>query len=105
MDVLLITITELRMYQDLLSQAWRWNIIIFDEAHKVKNAESKTFDALCKIKADFKLMITATPLINSVIDLWNLMFVVNHDYIGELLRDYKFPEKDPDAVTLLNLVC
>ena len=105
MDILLISLTELRMFFKYLSQAWRWTCLVIDEAHKIKNQDSKTFESLCEIGADFKLLITATPIINSVADLWNIMFYLNYDYVGKKLNGYKFQENDTDAVTMLNLVC
>ena len=105
MDVLLISVTELRMFSKYLAHCWRWTNLIFDEAHKMKNEESKTFEALCQINVDFKLMITATPLTSTIKDLWNIIYYINQDYVGDTLKVYKFPVQDPDAVTVLNLVC
>ena len=51
----------------------KWTIICIDEAHKIKNKYSRIYQELSKFKAPFKLLVTATPLINSVIDLWNLI--------------------------------
>ena len=68
----------------------KWTVICVDEAHKIKNKNSRIFQELSKFNASFKLLVTATPLINSVSDLWSLLafgFAVNID-------NYDFDEEN-----------
>lgn len=63
---------------DPLNYPEKYGLIIFDEAHSLKNGEStKTYKALSKILAKIGnpklLFLTATPINNSVMDLYNLI--------------------------------
>ena len=80
-DVCLVTDFHVREFRKEL-ETTKWTIICIDEAHKVKNKYSRLYQELSQFKAPFKLLVTATPLINSVVDLWNLLafgFGVNID--------------------------
>jgi SNF2 family DNA or RNA helicase len=45
---------------------------IFDEAHMIKNPESKRTKACLALKAERSLMLTGTPILNKVVELWPL---------------------------------
>lgn len=47
-----------------------FDILILDEGQFVKNIDTKTAIALRKIDSKMKLVLTGTPIENSVIDLW-----------------------------------
>eukprot|EP00792_Barthelona_sp_PAP020_P005789 TRINITY_DN2801_c0_g1_i1.p1 TRINITY_DN2801_c0_g1~~TRINITY_DN2801_c0_g1_i1.p1 ORF type:complete len:1085 (+),score=290.84 TRINITY_DN2801_c0_g1_i1:50-3304(+) len=52
----------------------RWKYIVIDEGHRVKNKDTKLFKVLSKdFKADYRLLLTGTPLQNSVKELWSLL--------------------------------
>ncbi|MGH7717351.1 MAG: SNF2-related protein, partial [Gemmatimonadaceae bacterium] len=42
----------------------KWDLVIVDEAHKVKNERAKIYKLLQQIERDFILLLTATPLQN-----------------------------------------
>ena len=43
-----------------------WEMLVIDEAHKIKNFESQNFAATYHLKASFKLLMTGTPLNNNL---------------------------------------
>lgn len=45
----------------------------FDEAHKLKNADSKVSQASRKIKSKSLILLTGTPLQNDIGELWSLL--------------------------------
>lgn len=47
--------------------------IIVDEAHRIKNKDSKLSADLRCLKAKHKLLITGTPLQNNLTELWSLL--------------------------------
>lgn len=58
-----------------------WTAIIFDEAHRLKNRKSKTFQAakhICRKKTDIPLIaVTATPVLNTPQELWPLLHIID----------------------------
>jgi SNF2 family DNA or RNA helicase len=45
---------------------------IFDESHMIKNPESKRTKACLELKAERSMMLTGTPILNKVVELWPL---------------------------------
>ena len=50
-----------------------WRVCILDEAHKLKNKTSKISEILKQYKFDHKVLLTGTPLQNSLEELWSLL--------------------------------
>ena len=63
-------------------QSRTWHTIVLDEAHTIKNKETKMSKAAMELKADFRLLLTGTPLQNHVSELWNLMQFANPHLLG-----------------------
>jgi SNF2 family DNA or RNA helicase len=53
----------------------RWAGLVLDEAQTVKNSSSQTYQAARRLRAPFKLVVTGTPLENSLMDLWSLLSI------------------------------
>lgn len=58
--------------------------IVLDESQTIKNPESKIFQAICELKSKYKLVLTGTPIENSLSDLWAQMNFINQGLLGEL---------------------
>ncbi len=52
-----------------------WAGVILDEAQFAKNHRAKTYQAVRRVPAPFKLAVTGTPLENSLMDLWALLSI------------------------------
>ena len=50
-----------------------WDILIVDEAHYLRNRESQAWQAVNTLPRQFLLMLTATPVQNSLEELYNLV--------------------------------
>jgi SNF2 family DNA or RNA helicase len=50
-----------------------FDAVIFDEAHKLKNPEAKRTKACLDLMARRSFMLTGTPMLNHVDELWSLM--------------------------------
>ena len=50
----------------------RFDAIIADEGHKLKNEKTVTTQSMKEINARFKLLLTGTPLQNNLTELWTL---------------------------------
>jgi SWI/SNF-related matrix-associated actin-dependent regulator 1 of chromatin subfamily A len=48
-------------------------VCVYDEGHMLKNSNSNRYIALMKIKAEFRLLLTGTPLQNNLLELASLL--------------------------------
>src|SRR2546430_11005199 len=60
----------------------RWDLVILDEAHKVKSQHGATYQFIWKIERDFILLLTATPLQNDLRELYNLVTLLRPGQLG-----------------------
>jgi len=60
----------------------RWDLVIVDEAHKVKSERGATYQFIEKIERDFILLLTATPLQNDLRELYNLITLLRPGQLG-----------------------
>jgi SNF2 family DNA or RNA helicase len=82
-DVLLITYGLLQTEEERISKI-QWGIAILDEAHAIKNTQTKSSKAAMNIQAGFKLALTGTPIQNHLGELWNLFNYCNPGLLGTL---------------------
>eukprot|EP00967_Tisochrysis_lutea_P116562 scaffold187801_cov20-Tisochrysis_lutea.AAC.1 len=70
-----------------------WNVLIVDEAHNLKNEASKLHVALSRVRANFRLLLTGTPLQNNLHELWALLrFLVPSVFTNSEQFDASFEE-------------
>jgi len=60
----------------------KWFGIIADEAQNIKNPFSKQSICSRKLKSEFKVALTGTPIENSISDLWSIMEFLNPGLLG-----------------------
>lgn len=59
-----------------------FNYIILDESQNIKNPVSKSFKAVKVLKSAYKLILSGTPVENTVNDLWTQMSFINPGLLG-----------------------
>lgn len=64
----------------------QWSTAVFDEAHSIKNKETKAFKAATQLKADFRILLTGTPLQNHLAEIWALFEVAVPGLLGSFSR-------------------
>nr|CAD7429760.1 unnamed protein product [Timema monikensis] len=58
-----------------------WAGLLVDEAHRLKNDDSLLYKALMEFDTNHRLLITGTPLQNSLKELWSLLhFIMPHKF-------------------------
>lgn len=76
----LLTTPELVLADsDYLIDGFRWALLAVDEAHRLKNEESSMNRTLRSFNSCNRLLITGTPLQNSIKELWALLNFLNPD--------------------------
>lgn len=60
-----------------LLQEQDFELLIMDESQKIKNHQTQIFNAVTKIQRNFTIIMTGTPIENSLNDLWNMLFTIN----------------------------
>jgi superfamily II DNA or RNA helicase len=65
-----------------LFKAFFFDYVILDESQNIKNPSSKSFQAVIQLKSRFKLILSGTPVENSVNDLWTQMSFINPGLLG-----------------------
>ncbi|UKJ88247.2 DNA helicase [Theileria orientalis] len=77
-----------------------WQLMVVDEAHQLKNKHSKRFIELMHFMADYKLLLSGTPLHNNLEELWTLLHFINpqiYTYYEDFRRRYSEIE-NPAAI-------
>ena len=76
-------------YEKLLNEGnlnkfrqFSWDVLIADEAHKIKNPHSKRTEALKAIPAVRKYALTGTPILNRPDDLWSILHFLDWRFSG-----------------------
>jgi SNF2 family DNA or RNA helicase len=69
----LVTTYEMVLAEKGALKKINWKYIIIDEAHRIKNDESKLSVVVRTLKSENRLLITGTPLQNNLKELWALL--------------------------------
>jgi chromodomain-helicase-DNA-binding protein 1 len=70
----LLTTYEVVLKDKAVLSKIKWIYLMVDEAHRLKNSEAQLYTALLEFSTKNKLLITGTPLQNSVEELWYAFF-------------------------------
>lgn len=85
-------------YRDL-----EFDTVVLDEAQHIKNRQTQNAQAVKAVKARHRLVLTGTPLENSVLDLWSIFDFLMPGYLGtakDFHERYELPitrEKNSEA--------
>ncbi|MEL7266166.1 MAG: DEAD/DEAH box helicase, partial [Planctomycetota bacterium] len=63
-------------------QSRNWTTAILDEAQAIKNADTKRSEAAMALTAEFRVVLTGTPMENHLGELWNLFQFINPGLLG-----------------------
>lgn len=105
-DIVFTTYETLRINNILLGKI-NWKVMICDEAQKIKNPMTLVTVAAKAQNADFKIICSATPIENSLEDLWTLTDYSKPGLLGSL-KNFRneyikgYDGDDVDALKSLN---
>ncbi|KAI5798849.1 SNF2 family N-terminal domain-containing protein [Geopyxis carbonaria] len=78
----------------------KFNCCVYDEGHMLKNSASNRYDALIKLPADYRLLLTGTPLQNNLQELASLLAFILPSVFEEKKDDlqsiFKYKAKTTD---------
>jgi superfamily II DNA or RNA helicase len=101
-DVIISSYHTVRQDIEIIS-GFKFHYIILDESQVIKNPASMLYRSVIQLKSDYKLVLTGTPIENSLTDLWTQLNFVNPGLLGNLTffrREYAKPiEKEKDDST------
>ena len=68
-------------------RAAKWDLVVFDEAHRLRNVYKKGGSQRAKelkaaLQEPFKILLTATPLQNSLMELYGIVSVIDDEHFG-----------------------
>ncbi|KAB8255818.1 SNF2 family N-terminal domain-containing protein [Aspergillus pseudonomiae] len=85
-----------------------WNYVVLDEGHRIKNNQSHRAQTIQSIRAEYKLVLSGTPIQNNLRELWSIFHWLYPDVFvpstsepfeeAFSLRDGKFDPKFFDQV-------
>ncbi|XP_059106906.1 LOW QUALITY PROTEIN: DNA excision repair protein ERCC-6-like [Peromyscus eremicus] len=76
-------------------QAFVWDYVILDEAHKIKSASTKSAICARAVPASNRLLLTGTPIQNNLQELWSLFdFACQGSLLGTL-KTFKMEYENP----------
>lgn len=87
-DKIVITSYEFAALKDSEISRGGWDLVVFDEAHRLRNVYKKDGSTRAKrlreaTRSFFKVLLTATPLQNSLMELFGLVSVVDERHFGD----------------------
>jgi len=82
-DAFLITYGMLRRHVEKFENTV-FETMVLDESQNIKNPFSLTYQAVMRCRAKQKIVLTGTPVENSLVDLWAQMNFINPGLLGKL---------------------
>jgi len=80
-------------HRDIIYQQ-DYDLIIIDEAHKLKNNKTKNYEFVQNLKKKFCLLLTATPIQNRIEEIFNLVSLLKPGHLGSATAFYEKYKRD-----------
>lgn len=72
-DLVVTTYETFTAEQNWFKRIFVWRYCVLDEGHKIKNEKSDISTALHSLSAEYRLLLTGTPLQNNLKEMWALL--------------------------------
>lgn len=100
-DIIITSFAIARIDIDYLKEI-KFRYLVLDEGQQIKNPDALVTKAVRKLEADFKLILSGTPIENSLLDLYSILSFVNPGLLGNepfFKKVFQFPiEKQKNEV-------
>ena len=83
-DVVVTTYEMLVSAEALFLKVANWGYLVVDEAHRLKNRESRALRTLRQLPVGGRLALTGTPLQNHVSELWSILNFLDSDAFPQM---------------------
>nr|XP_054103520.1 chromodomain-helicase-DNA-binding protein 1-like isoform X4 [Callithrix jacchus] len=98
----LLTTYEICLKDASFLKLFPWSVLVVDEAHRLKNQSSLLHKTLSEFSVVFSLLLTGTPIQNSLQELYSLLSFVEPDLfskeeVGDFVRRYQDIEKESES--------
>jgi superfamily II DNA or RNA helicase len=77
-----INIAKTGIRKDVV-QGLEWDIVVVDEAHKLKDRNTQNFKLVSGLRPKVMLLLTATPIQNRLIELYNQVSLIDPRVLGQ----------------------
>ncbi|MHA6250987.1 DEAD/DEAH box helicase [Oceanobacillus sp. CAU 1775] len=61
-----------------------YDFVLIDEAHKLKNHQTKNYEFVRNLSKKYCLLLTATPIQNNLIEIFNLISILKPGLLGDI---------------------
>jgi len=99
----LLTSYELVSVDSATLSSVDWAVLIIDEAHRLKNNQSRFFRTLFEFNIGYKVLLTGTPLQNNLEELYHLLNFLQPEKFNDMngfLQDFSDLAKDEQVAKL-----
>ncbi|XP_039697296.1 chromodomain-helicase-DNA-binding protein 1-like isoform X1 [Pteropus medius] len=103
----LLTTYEICLKDASFLKSFPWSVLVVDEAHRLKNQSSLLHKTLSEFSAAFSLLLTGTPVQNSLRELYALLALLEpgvfpREQAEEFVQRYRDIEREPEAASELH---
>lgn len=71
--IIVTTYDTFQAEQSWFKHSFAWRYVVLDEGHKIKSSVTQISTALKSITAEYRLILTGTPLQNNLVEMWALL--------------------------------
>ena len=92
-----VVITSYALLQRDFEQAYlgrNFSVVVLDEAQNIKNRQTRNAKAVKGLRTIQRLVLTGTPIENSVADVWSIFDFLMPDYLGDY-ETFRFNYEEP----------
>ncbi|XP_061081834.1 chromodomain-helicase-DNA-binding protein 1-like [Conger conger] len=103
----LLTTYELCLNDASFLKRWKWKVLVVDEAHRLKNQNSLLRRALTEFSVRFRVLLTGTPVQNSLQEVYSLLSFIQppvfpEDRAEDFVSTYANVQNEPALATELH---